>query len=79
MRTFAELVEETKGYTLEGLEAGIRCPTLCLVGEAEPPAARKQARRFKRPLEAPKSYVALSARDGADAHCGVGNVPMPRR
>lgn len=42
MRTFAELVEKTKGYTLEGLEAGIRCPTLCLVGEAEP-ARRTEA------------------------------------
>lgn len=73
--TFSELVEKTKGYTLAGLEGEIRCPTLCLVGDGEPPAAREQTRRFHAALEAPKSYVTLSARDGSDAHCGIGNVP----
>jgi dienelactone hydrolase len=72
--TFAEFVEKTRQYTLEGCEAEIRCPTLCLVPEGESPAAMAQARRFYEALRAPKRFEVLSVADGADSHCGLSNI-----
>ena len=72
--TFAEFVEKTKQYTIDGCEAAIRCPTLCLVAEGESPAAMAQARRFYEAVQGPKRFEVLSVADGADSHCGVSNI-----
>jgi dipeptidyl aminopeptidase/acylaminoacyl peptidase len=72
--TFAEYVEATRAYTLEGLVERIQCPVLCLSAEGEGPEPIKQARQFYECLKSPKTYYSLTLRDGADSHVGMNNI-----
>lgn len=61
-------------FSLEGLEAQIRCPTLALCGEGEGSEAIDQARRFAETVTGPCTFELLTADMGADNHVGIGNI-----
>lgn len=74
--TLEEFVAHTKSFTLEGLEDQIACPTLSVTAEGETAVAAAQARQFSDALRVPKHSITLTAaRDGADNHCGISNLP----
>ncbi|TDC82568.1 prolyl oligopeptidase family serine peptidase [Actinomadura sp. 7K507] len=73
--TLEEFAAKAEHFTLEGLEPEIACPTLSLAAEGEIGAAMEQARQFHEALRVPKRFVTLTAAEGADAHCGIGNLP----
>lgn len=69
------LAAHAKGFTLDGLEEQIGCPTLCVAAEGETGPAMEQARQFHDALRSPKRFVTLTAADGAGGHCGISNIP----
>jgi pimeloyl-ACP methyl ester carboxylesterase len=55
----------------------IDCPTLCLVGEGDPPEVLRQHRMAFEQLRSPrKAQRIFTIEEGADAHCQVNNFPL---
>ena len=55
----------------------IDCPTLCLVGEGDPPDALRQHRVAFEQLRSPrKAQRVFTIEEGAEAHCQVNNFPL---
>ncbi len=61
-------------FTLDGLEAGIHCPTLALCGEGEGVEAIAQAQQFTANVTGPATFQMLPQNAGADNHVGIGNI-----
>lgn len=70
------LIELSRMHTLADRGARIACPTLCLVGESDPPDVQAQAHELYAALPGPKALRLLTASEGADAHCGVNNPSL---
>ncbi|WP_376797324.1 alpha/beta hydrolase family protein [Thermogemmatispora sp.] len=71
-----DFVAKARSYTLEGLEQRIVCPTLVLSAEGEGEEARAQAQQFYQALPGPKRFYLLASADGAESHCGLGNIAL---
>jgi hypothetical protein len=69
--SFADFVEETKQYTMEGIAGQIQCP--CLVLEADGDMFfLGQPQQIYDALRVPKKIVRFTAADGAENHCQSG-------
>ncbi|MGC9468742.1 MAG: alpha/beta hydrolase family protein [Anaerolineae bacterium] len=72
--TFAEYLETIKAYTIYGLEARITCPTFVVQGEGEGAVPRHMATDYLAGISSPTKYQLLTVQNGADNHCGLGNL-----
>ncbi|MEU1981171.1 prolyl oligopeptidase family serine peptidase [Nocardia sp. NPDC019395] len=70
-----EFADHAARFTLDGMVGDIACPVLSLAAAGETKVAMDQARRFHDMVKSTKRFAELTARQGADGHCGVGNVP----
>lgn len=72
--SFAEYLEIIKQYNIYGLESQITCPMLVVQGEGEGAVPRQMATMYLDRLNVPKDYQLLTVQNGADNHCGLGNL-----
>lgn len=72
--TIEDFLEQCGQFTLDGLEADIRCPTLALCGEGEGAEALAQAQLFAANITGPATFQKLPRHAGADNHVGIGNI-----
>ncbi|MDR6955445.1 dienelactone hydrolase [Ancylobacter sp. 3268] len=67
----ADLIDQTKAYTVAGITDKIRCP--CLVMEAADDIFFEgQPQQVFEELKVPKAYARFTAEDGAENHCQSG-------
>ncbi|QBI19876.1 alpha/beta fold hydrolase [Egibacter rhizosphaerae] len=69
-----EAITGLRRFRLGALETEITVPVLSLWSEGEGEAVRRRAEALQRTAPAPTTLTHLVAADGADGHCGVGNV-----
>lgn len=72
--TVEDFLDRCGQFTLDGLEADIRCPALALCGEGEGAEAIAQARLFAANVTGPATFQLLPRDAGADNHVGIGNI-----
>jgi len=75
-KSFKEVLEIMKKFTIVELVDGITCPTLTLVGAGEGEEARNQAMQFYESVSGQKDIHVFSVEEGADAHCQVANSSL---
>lgn len=73
-RSAGEAFTGLRRFRLGELEAEISQPGLCLWSAGEGPALRRRIEQFQDTIAGPSTLYALTEADGADGHCGVGNV-----
>ena len=71
---FAEYLDVIKPFNAYGLEAQITCPVLVVQGEGEGDIPRQLAVAYLDKLSIAKRYQLLTSQNGADNHCGLGNL-----
>lgn len=72
--TFADYLRAIARYDAHDLASHVACPVLVVQGEGEGDVPRRMAEQFVQRLTAPTRYRLLRAQDGADNHCGLGNL-----
>ncbi len=70
LATFAYL----RQFTVDPADVG--CPALAMVGEGEGPEPITQFERFASGAAGPVVRRVFTAREGADGHCQLGNLPL---
>jgi len=71
---YADYLKVIKSYNIYGLESRITCPVLVVQGEGEGAVPRHMAAAYFDKLQFAKRYHLLTAQNGADNHCGLGNL-----
>lgn len=72
--TAGEALAGLRRYRLGTLESDIEQPVLCLWASGEGPAIRRRIERFQATIAGTGTLAPLTPVDGADGHCGIGNV-----
>jgi len=73
--TFSQTYRRMGEFRLDAAAlAGIRCPSLALVGDGEGAEPLRQWQVFRDSVGGPCAHWRFTAEEGADAHCQVGNL-----
>ncbi|HUH40356.1 MAG TPA: prolyl oligopeptidase family serine peptidase [Castellaniella sp.] len=73
--SFVQTYQRIADFRLDAAQlAGIRCPSLALVGEGEGAEPKRQWQLFQDSVGGPSAQWLFTAQEGADAHCQVGNL-----
>lgn len=75
--SLGEFLRLTRAFRLTDLVERITVPVLSLSADGESAVQRAQAASFHERLDVPhKRFHRLTVADGADAHCGIGNIAL---
>jgi len=74
--SFATWLSRLKDFNAEEKLAEIRCPALAMVGASEGAEALRQSKRFVESVSGPVTERVFTVKEGADAHCQMGNLPV---
>lgn len=72
-KTLPETLEKMKEFRLNGIEANIKCPILCLYAEAEGEEGKRQLDEFLGNVTAPCDVHVFDELSGANSHCMLPN------